>query len=168
MRLFRGNIGLISGFILMSDGTEQSLYNKQNKTLAQSIIKLLHRTCIIDRDVMYDQLSNALNVVVSRNTQDDCSIALLARPVGELRPIEQLSFTELCDIFNINSNKKKAIAKKRVARYLDILEYVSHPRTIHEISRHIHLKTKYAQRHVDSLIHIGVMKKTGRYFVKTQ
>ena len=79
MRIYKGELKTISGFILMSDGTEQSLYNKQKKTLAPAVERLISRTCLVDVEILTPQLEEALKSVVAENTQDDCSIAILAR-----------------------------------------------------------------------------------------
>lgn len=79
MRIYKGDLKTISGFILMSDGTEQSLYNKRKKILAPVVKKLVHKTCLVDAEILTSQLEEALSLVVAENTQDDCSIAILAR-----------------------------------------------------------------------------------------
>ena len=63
----------------MSDGTEQSLYNKRNKSLAPAVNRLIHRTTFIDSKILVPQLEEALSTVIAENTQDDCSIAILAK-----------------------------------------------------------------------------------------
>ena len=92
MRLFKGTMKNKDAFVLMSDGTEQSLYHKPTKTLAGIIVKLMHRTCLLDSGTMKAQLEDAFASVISRNTQDDCSIAILARPSTALCPITDLAF----------------------------------------------------------------------------
>ena len=79
MRIYKGELKTISGFVLMSDGTEQSLYNKRNKSLAPAVNRLIHRTTFIDSKILVPQLEEALSTVIAENTQDDCSIAILAK-----------------------------------------------------------------------------------------
>lgn len=79
MRIYKGELKTITGFVLMSDGTEQSLYNKRKKTLAPAVKKLINQTCLVDAEILTPQLEEALSSVVAENTQDDCSIAMLAR-----------------------------------------------------------------------------------------
>ena len=69
MRIYKGELKTIS----------ESLYNKQKKTLAPAVERLISRTCLVDVEILTPQLEEALKSVVAENTQDDCSIAILAR-----------------------------------------------------------------------------------------
>ena len=93
--------GLESSFILMSDGSEQSLYNKRNKTLAPAVKRLMHRATLIDAAVLKPQLEQALSKVVAENTHDDCSVAILARNSDQLPPLEDLPLSERLSLFQI-------------------------------------------------------------------
>ena len=64
MKLFKGNIKNIAGFILMSDGTEQSLYNKKNNSLNQVVIKLMQRNILLDKNVMCKQLESTFKNII--------------------------------------------------------------------------------------------------------
>jgi hypothetical protein len=162
MRLFKGNINNISGFVIMSDGTEHSLYHKPTKTLAKSTIKLMHRTCLTNSKVMRSQLVEMLSTVISKNTQDDCSIAILARPFGKLRPLEDMSFDERRELFRISYKDKQL--DKRVTRYDYIVELLMTEMTLKQVARDIHLKPKYAKRHLDRLVNVGLISKCGTLY----
>jgi hypothetical protein len=77
LRLIRGKIKNIKGFILMSDGTEESLYNKQKKTLAdinKNLIRWLDKYSENRvEDVLYSNLKN----IISKRTYDDCSLGIM-------------------------------------------------------------------------------------------
>jgi hypothetical protein len=162
MRLFKGKIKEISGFVIMSDGTEQSLYHKTTQTLANAIIKLMHRACLIDGEVMRSQLIETLTSVISKNTQDDCSIAIMVRPFGILRQFEELGFNERRELFCINNNGKNV--KKRVSRYNNIISFLVKPKTLKQISNEIHLDSKYTKRHLDKLLSVGLIIKHGALY----
>lgn len=163
MRLFKGKLSGISAFVLMSDGTEQSLYHKATKTLGSAVVRLMQRTCLIDSDVMYDQLKKTMLSVISQNTQDDCSIAILARPIGVLQPLEALSFVNRCELFQIDQTDR--CAKQRVKRYDRIISQLMIPQSLQQVSRKIHLNPKYTKRHLNKLLNAGIIKKKGqRYF----
>ena len=157
MRLFKGDIKNISGFVIMSDGAEQSLYHKPTKTLANVTAKLMHRTCLISAEVMQAQLAETFSTVISRNTQDDCSIAILVRPFGMLRSLEDLSFGELRDLFQITTDNK--LSRKRIARYDNIINFLLTPKTLKQISDEIHLKRKYTKRSLAKLQSLGLVVK---------
>ena len=41
MKMMKGQLNGITGFALMSDGTEESLYNKREKSLAPALKKIM-------------------------------------------------------------------------------------------------------------------------------
>lgn len=78
MRLIKGNLGDISGFVMMSDGTESSLYNLRTRLLSRAVLSMVKATQRSD-DVTNDWLAESLETVFRNRTTDDCSLALMAR-----------------------------------------------------------------------------------------
>ena len=165
MRLVKGELKDKDAFVLMSDGTEQSLYHKPSKTLADVVKKLMHRTCLIDSKVMQEQLEDAFKSVISKNTQDDCSIAILARPSKTLCPIDSLDFEDRQELYGIV--KQGSCVRKRVCRCDTILEIAGVPCSLKQLARRIHLKPKYTRKYVDRLISLGLLVKKGNMYWKT-
>jgi hypothetical protein len=79
IRVYRGNASIISGFVLMSDGVEPSLYDRDRNELADATINLIYTNAKIDSKMMSQLLQESLEQVISLRTRDDCSIALLSR-----------------------------------------------------------------------------------------
>jgi hypothetical protein len=163
MRLFKGSLDTIGGFVLMSDGTEQSLYHKPTNSLATGVIKLMQRTCLIDSEAMERQLESALTSVIVPNTLDDCSIAILARPLGMLQPLEEVSAAERMALLQIGPGR---CANKRMERYDTILQLLVTPQSIQQIAQNIHLAPKYTKQHLNKLLEIGVIQKVGAQYVR--
>lgn len=162
MRLFKGELKNVDAFVLMSDGTEYSLYHKPSNKLADVIKRLMHRTCLIDNNVLTAQLTDSFNAVISKNTQDDCSIAILARTSKVLCPIEALSLNERMKLYGIE--RFVHCAKRRAFRYDTILKLTKESRSPKQIARSIHLKPKYAKKQVEKLVLLGLLiKKQGNY-----
>lgn len=164
MRIFKGALKNIDGFVLMSDGTEQSLYHKQSKTLARVIIKLMQRTILIDSAVFKVELHNAFTSVISKNTQDDCSIAILARPSKILSSIDALDLKEKQELYRIKEGRH--CTYKRVNRYDAILAITETPSSIRRIAKNIHLKPKYTKKHLDKLISLGIIIKKDKLYIR--
>lgn len=164
MKIFKGGMKDIAGFVLMSDGTEQSLYNKKTNTLSPAIIKLMRRNILLDDLSMRSQLEVTFRNVIATKTHDDCSIALIARENSILHPICDYSFAEKCELYGTRQNVKST--KKRIVRYDTILELLQDPITCAELSRKLHLKPEYTKRHLNHLCTLGLIKnKNGRYQV---
>ena len=83
MRVYRGLTSFgpqaITGFILMSDGPENTLYHKATRSMAPACSKLLRSCRALHESEMSPRLQETLENVIARKTSDDCSLALLAR-----------------------------------------------------------------------------------------
>ena len=79
LKIKKGNLDNIQGFILMSDGVEESLYNKQLKKLipvTKTIIKWLDN---FSEKQVEEILKNNLKQVFTQKTIDDCSIGIIKK-----------------------------------------------------------------------------------------
>lgn len=85
MRLLRARASAVSGFILMSDGSEHSLYDKVGHTLAPAIVKLFAARLDMPQEQFDRELQGLLKEQIVQRTSDDCSIALLVRERKRLR-----------------------------------------------------------------------------------
>lgn len=84
MRLFRGTLDGVSGFILMSDGTGDSLYDPRTGELAGACSKLIDAVGTAPgrqgKNSEYKKrLRRLMNITVRSATKDDCSIGILGR-----------------------------------------------------------------------------------------
>ena len=105
---------------------------------------------------------DAFASVISRNTQDDCSIAILARPSTALCPITDLAFLKRKELYGVQGSDCRT--DKRANRLDTILAITKTPCSLRQIAQKIHLKPKYTQKHVNRLVELGlIVKKQGRY-----
>jgi len=77
LRILKGTLKSANGFILMSDGAEDSLYDKKKETLSDTnkiIINWLENNT--EKDVE-KALYNNLEQIISKQTSDDCSIGIM-------------------------------------------------------------------------------------------
>lgn len=84
MRLSRGSLDGVSGFVLMSDGTANSLYNWRMAELAPACAKVITlvgtaRRRQVRNPAYKRRLRRLIDTRVRKATKDDCSIAILAR-----------------------------------------------------------------------------------------
>jgi len=78
MRLIKGKLGDISGFVMMSDGTENSLYNLRTRLLSRAVYSLVKETRQYG-EAMNDRLRESLESIIRHKTTDDCSLAVMGR-----------------------------------------------------------------------------------------
>ena len=77
LRIFRGNLNNIDAFILMSDGSEESLYDKQNKKLSPVNVQMINWLDKYSTKVVNEALYDNLEKVIKMKTYDDCSIGII-------------------------------------------------------------------------------------------
>ncbi len=84
LRLFRGSLEDVSGFILMSDGTSASLFDQRTKSFAPACAKLISMVAEAPtRQTANPAHKKALKRVVDTQiraaTKDDCSVGIFGR-----------------------------------------------------------------------------------------
>lgn len=84
MRLFRGSLQGVTGFILMSDGTGESLFNARTRQLAAACAKIIVAVGATRARGTWNskhkkQLRKLIDIRVRNATKDDCSIGVLGR-----------------------------------------------------------------------------------------
>ena len=84
MRLFRGSLEEVTGFILMSDGTGESLFDSRTGKLAGACTKLINAVGTAPaqqgKNSEYRRrLRRLVDVTIRNATNDDCSIGILGR-----------------------------------------------------------------------------------------
>ncbi|MGN1201840.1 MAG: PP2C family serine/threonine-protein phosphatase [Eubacterium sp.] len=159
MKLIKGNLGQINGFVLMSDGTEAGLYNKREKKLADVLKKIMQMTVIISADKVQEQLQHSFETIISQATMDDCSIVILMNDCDVFKGYNYLSDMEKCELINISITGRNA--KKRLKRYDDILLCLQNQKSLKEVARCIHLKPKYAKKYIIRLLSLNLIEKQG-------
>lgn len=162
MKLIKGNLGAIDGFLLMSDGTEAGLYNKRKKTLAKVISRLMQNASEIEASAMNLQLEKSFSEVVRNVTTDDCSIAMMVEDSNRFPGYKNLTPDEKLDCLQINKNSTAPIRQSK--KYDLILDFLQTPRSLQMISRKIHLKPKYTRKHLQKLFDLNFIEKQGNFY----
>lgn len=79
LRLLKGALKKSTGFILMSDGVEESLYDKQQECLSDTTIRIINWLETNNEIDVEKALFNNLEQVISKQTSDDCSIGIMKK-----------------------------------------------------------------------------------------
>lgn len=155
MKMMRGHLGEIGGFVLMSDGTAESLYHKRDHALAKAV-KRLFRLCLLHpTEQMEEWLENTLVNTICQATADDCSLILSIR---DDLPIQLLQDAEKADLLQLNPDLSKS--KKQLQRDQVLLTFLQRERRLTEISRRVHMKPRYLHKHLQRLIDLHFIEKT--------
>ena len=79
MKVFRGALNGINGFVLMSDGPEACLYDKKNNELANGLLQILEDASGEDLKEVTEGIEDAMDTVITKHTLDDCSLAFMVK-----------------------------------------------------------------------------------------
>lgn len=164
MNLIKGTLQNISGFILMSDGTAESLYEKNQQRLAPIVKRLIDWTALLPKQNMLNIVEQSFNNVISSRTLDDCSIAIITNQQNILQKYKALNTTEKYYVLQLPKKDSRTL-KKKVLRYDYILQMLAQPKTLDQVSKEIRLKRKYTKKRMDILIQKGLIIKRGGYYI---
>lgn len=157
MRMIKGELGDIKGFILMSDGTEASLYDKQKKVPAQALKKIMDMCTFINLNKIQEHLRRDFENVIRTKTTDDCSIAIMVNSDNSYNGYLNMEAEQKCRLLQIKRSPSKSILK----RYDDILYFLQKPSSVDEIARRIHLKAKFVKKYLDKLCVLNLIERNG-------
>lgn len=150
MKILKGNLGNIEGFILMSDGSESSLYNKKEKVLAPILKNIMFFSRLLHSEYIEEQLKESFETIIKQATMDDCSIAMLIKDKVGYYGYNGFTVTDKEKLFGMSHGKK---GNKRKIRKMDmLLKLMENPCSLTTISRKIHLKKKYTKRYLQFLL----------------
>lgn len=153
-RIYRGEITSITGFILISDGTAERLYDKKNKKFSNAAKQIL--------EWLDDNSSSDVSIALKDNLEkffkekilDDCSINLMRHVEKDIYELNNMPL-DLQKEF-LNSNNKIIIENR-----LKILNSVSSGKDIKTISTETCLSIRTVKQHVDHLVKEGKLKLSG-------
>lgn len=91
MKVFRGPLNGINGFVLMSDGPEACLYDKKNNELANGLLQILEDASGEDLKEVTEGIEEAMDTVITKHTLDDCSLAFMVKRQEKPEPEETSS-----------------------------------------------------------------------------
>ena len=79
LKIFKGTLNNAVGFILMSDGTEESLYDKNKRELIEINTTIINWLKDSAPAKVHQALKGNLKQVFTENTVDDCSIGIMRK-----------------------------------------------------------------------------------------
>lgn len=105
IKMMKGSLNDITGFVLMPDGTENSFYDKKNKRLAKGVSKIMKLSMLMPRDVVEQVVEKAFEGTIKMNTTDDCSLALMVWTDNE-GEYDALTVEEKMEILGLGAGTK--------------------------------------------------------------
>ncbi|MGP1457694.1 MAG: PP2C family serine/threonine-protein phosphatase [Treponema sp.] len=163
MKLIKGSLGAIDGFVLMSDGSETTLYQKKENRIAPAIKSIMNMMQIIPLEKIQSQLNESFKQLVTPATQDDCSIAIAVKENKTFCGYANMSIIEKYCLLQLDYTKKSS--KKRFQRYNALLFFLETEKSLSKSSTHIHLKPKYTKRkYINKLLELNLIEKNKKNY----
>jgi len=156
IRLCKGTDEKIEGFVLMSDGTENALYNKRTGQLSNGIKRIMKMTAICPRGILMNLLDATMMESIMEHTHDDCSISILAN-TDAFHNFIQMSVAEKLDILNMTPDSRNL--NKRIRQVRDILIATSGGASAARVARLTHISPKHIQKKLDFLMNLGLLEE---------
>lgn len=153
-RIYRGEIINTTGFILMSDGSAERLYDKKNKKIsiaAKQILDWLDNNSSSDVEIA---LKNNLEKISKEKTLDDCSINLIRLVKKDINELNNMTLDLQKEFLN---SKYKIIVENR----LKIINSISTSNDLQSIAKETGLSISTVKKHVDFLVKDGILKLEG-------
>lgn len=79
LRIYKGSMNNVEGFILMSDGAEESLFDRREKQFAPAVQRFFDWLNDHSEEEVNQALFKNLEKHICLKTQDDCSVGILRR-----------------------------------------------------------------------------------------
>lgn len=156
MKLLKGNLNGIDGFILMSDGVEASLYNKRNNKLSDAFGRIIRIMKYVPAEKVEEQLTESLFSVVRNATTDDCSIIIMA-DVGDIfTGYLSLNHNERMALLELNPGQRNSSI--RFKHCDEILEALISPQYVNSLARQVHIKQKFIMKYVNHLMELNYVE----------
>ena len=144
----------IDGFVLFSDGTENSFYDKRNKKISNAVKDIMNLVRVAKAEKIKDRITDFFERKIKQATTDDCSMAIMVN--NHNRNFADLDIRTKADILGVNPYKSNK--KKKIQRYQEILFALENRLTIKELSRLMHLKKKYMRKKISKLIFTNLLE----------
>lgn len=150
-RLFKGDLGSIDGFVLMSDGAAESLYQRNTDTVAPLVRKLIITTFCKNSEWLQNAVRSIFDREIIQKTTDDCSIAVIPFFTNYEDLFERLDRHDIFRLFY----KAKYIHKQYTDDYINILFHSSQTEDIAILSKLTELKMHTLKRRLQRLRKLG-------------
>lgn len=182
LKVIKGKLNGIRGFVLMSDGPEEAFYDHENKMLLPNLLGGMDLCLNIPIEEARAQLQLALEEDIREITDDDCSMIFLVKAQDTKKEIVQINLTksEQClnkakllglneltkkekyILFGLNNPKKTS---SQYQSYENIIIKLQKPQTAKQLTKKSRfLKLKSIQKKLDYLYSLGLINKKDSYY----
>ena len=153
LRIYKGALAHMDGFILMSDGAEESLYDKKNNTLVTVNNEIINWLKNHSSEDVSKALKTNLTDFMIQKTFDDCSLGILhITKNNNVSKLESLNIENQKCVLNL----RHATAVKNRVKILHAIQNLNSTNAI-VLAQATHLTPKTITNHIKALVQDGIL-----------
>lgn len=159
-RLFKAEKPAFGAIVLLSDGSEQALYQRRGGTLTETVRDLLRLGVVLPPKQFQPQVQSLLDGPVAAATGDDCSLVLMARPTPAFPGFLGFSAAEQRALLELPADRPGDPRRLRTTVAV-LKELQTRPCRPAQLARRLHLHPKRVQRILTRLERTGCAVRDG-------
>ncbi|MCQ2248393.1 MAG: protein phosphatase 2C domain-containing protein [Treponema sp.] len=160
IKLIKGQLKDKQGFVLMSDGSCASLYNKQTNELSSGIRSIMKECDKCRSAALNEQLIESFKYDVRAKTNDDCSIAILYNDENIFPGYKNLGYQRKRKILCVNECNRIYKDEDKILRYIS-----ENGKSLLSIMYYFHKKPKRIKKALDRLIYLNLIYEKEKVFL---
>lgn len=160
MQLIKAPIKDIDGFVLMSDGTEASCYDKRTRSIARAIDSLMNTQIKHGSQFFSQMLEDSATSSLKKATTDDCSLVLMVKDDPTILPYKRLGSRQKRSLMGLPETGSDI----RFNRLDDIVNrlFVNNGMPLKLLAKAIDIKPKHLEKQIKPLLEKGVLMRRGQ------
>lgn len=165
LKLFRSRESSnFSSFFLMSDGTAMSMYSKKRNAFSPILKQLEEKMKVHKEKVLNAYLKESFEKLIKQQTQDDCSLIMMANVDQQSGYSEMGRQDKEMLIDYLDDSKSCSINKwDRIIKFMHV------PRTLKQVSKLIGVKKHVTKKNMNALIKLEILsQQNGKYYVRDE
>lgn len=151
LKLFKGEIGNIEGFLLMSDGTAESLYQRNTDRVAPLAGRLIRDVFCRTESWLTEIFVPFFEKNILARTRDDCSLAILNTSLNYREFLDKMTEHEIFSLFY----KSRRVKRNYLDQYVEILLNVHQTSDMAILAKMVALNPAIVKRRLQNMRKLG-------------
>lgn len=160
IKLIKGQLKDKQGFVLMSDGSCASLYNKQTNELSSGIKKFMHECDKRKSIALNEQLIASFKYDVRSRTNDDCSIAILYNDENTFPGYKNLAYPEKKEILRVEKCNQTYMDNDKILSYIS-----NNGKSMVSIRQYFHKRAERIKKTLNRLEYLNLIYEKEKVFL---
>lgn len=157
LRVTKGPLGDVTGFILMSDGAAESLYDKRKQTLAEAAGQMIQWLDDHPVKTVSTALASNMEELFKAKTTDDCGVVVMRAVDKRAADLQEAPLEFAAEYLGCGLRS----VKNRL-RFLTLLEQKDGAQaTTKELARRLRLSSRTVRAYITDMLGRGLIRREG-------